>query len=260
MLDRPLVLDDPLAVRIVGGDWEPRPEEPAAVSLIFRAFMAARSRYSEDELAAAYSRGVRQCVILGAGLDTFAYRNPWPDLRVFEVDHPATQVWKRELLARAGITVPHSMTYVAVDFESENLAHRLSDSGFAHAPAFFSWLGVTPYLTREAFDSTVRFIASLPGGSGMVFDYVMAPDLMSPEQRAGLEALMARVARAGEPFQLFFDPRQLREDLSAAGFADIEDIGAADIDARYFANREDGLGTRRGAGRLLKAVTRNGTG
>src|SRR6202035_6128756 len=155
LLDQPRVLDDPLALRIIGSQAEQElrsnPREHHAFSRAFRAFMAARSRYAEDELARAVAHGVTQYVVLGAGLDTFAYRNPHPGLRVFEVDHPATQAWKREQLQAANIAIPPSLTFVPIDFELQTLADGLSRSGFnANAAAFFSWLGVTPYLTREA--------------------------------------------------------------------------------------------------------------
>jgi methyltransferase (TIGR00027 family) len=110
-----------------------------------RAHLVARSRYAEDALATAVNRGVRQYVLLGAGLDTFAYRNPYPGLRVFEIDHPATQQWKRGLLARNGIPIPPSLTSVPVDFEQQSLERELISAGFDRAaPAFFSWLGVVP--------------------------------------------------------------------------------------------------------------------
>lgn len=253
VLDRPLVFEDPLAVRIVGGEWQEGEQEPPAFAAAFRSFMAARSRYAEENLSAAHAAGARQYVVLGAGLDTFAYRNPWPDLQVFEVDHPATQEWKQELLRHAEIPVPANMTFVPVDFERQDLGERLKDSGLLTAPAFFSWLGVTPYLTREAFDRTIAFIASLPSNTGVVFDYGLDPALMNPVQRAAHDMLSARVARAGEPFRLFFNPRMLARDLQAAGFTRIEDLDARQIDERWFRDRTDGLGTKRGAGHFLSA-------
>ena len=129
-------------------------------SRYMRAFFAVRSRYAEDQLAEALKRGVTQYVVLGAGLDTFAYRNPYAgrDLRVFEVDHPATQAWKRNRLETTGIPVPADLTYVPVDFEKRAVPECLSEAGFQrNAPTFFSWLGVTPYLTPEAFNATVGF-------------------------------------------------------------------------------------------------------
>ncbi len=134
LLDQPKVLDDPLALRIIGTEaaeeLRSNPKEDHAFSRAFRAFMVARSRYAEDELARAVGHGVRQYVVLGAGLDTFAYRNPYPGLRVFEVDHPATQAWKREQLQAAGIAIPPSLTFVPIDFEQQTLADGLGQSGF----------------------------------------------------------------------------------------------------------------------------------
>src|SRR5882762_1319056 len=146
LLDQPRVLDDPLALRIIGSEAEEalrsNPKEDHSFSRAFRAFMAARSRYTEDELANAFAHGVRQYVVLGAGLDTFAYRNPHPGLRVFEVDHPATQAWKREQLQAAAIAIPASLTFVPVDFERQTLADGLAQCGFnPSGAAFFSWLG-----------------------------------------------------------------------------------------------------------------------
>jgi methyltransferase (TIGR00027 family) len=252
-LDDPRVFEDPLAMRIVGGDWAQPSREPDVVAKALRAFMAVRNRYAEDELAAAVDRGVAQYAILGAGLDTFAYRNVHPDLRVFEIDHPATQQWKRELLSAAEIPIPPSVTFVPVDFETESLAERLDACGFRPAPAFFSWLGVTPYLSRAAFDETIRFIAAVPCASGVVFDYAIPPAQMNLAQRFIYGVMAQRVAKAGEPFQLWFDPPQLAAELRAAGFTRIEDLDARAIDARYFAGRRDGLRVGGGAGHLLSA-------
>ena len=258
LLDQPRVLDDPLALRIIGSEaaeeLRSNPKEHHAFSRAFRAFMAARSRYAEDELARAVAHGVRQYVVLGAGLDTFAYRNPHPGLRVFEVDHPATQAWKREQLQAAGIAIPAALTFVPVDFERETLAEGLGQSGFdLSAAAFFSWLGVTPYLTREACMSTLSFVAKMPAGSGVVFDFAVDPALLNAGQREALDALSKRVAGYGEPFQLFFDPRQLQGELRGVGFHRTEFLQGKELNARYFKDRDDGLLVRGGLGHLMGA-------
>src|SRR5208282_1335932 len=258
LLDEPRVLDDPLALLIIGAETaqelRSNPKEHHAFSRAFRAFMAARSRYAEDELARAVAHGVTQYVILGAGLDTFAYRNPHPGLRVFEVDHPATQAWKREQLQSAGIAVPPSLTFVPIDFEQQTLADGLAQSGFnAGAAAFFSWLGVTPYLTREACMTTLNFIAKLRATSGVVFDFAVDPALLNPGQRQALDALSRRVARYGEPFQLFFDPVKLRDELKGMGFRSTEFLQGKELNARYFKDRKDGLLVRGGLGHLMGA-------
>jgi methyltransferase (TIGR00027 family) len=258
LLDQPRVLDDPLALRIIGSDAEEElrsnPKEHHAFSRAFRAFMAARSRYAEDELARAVAQGVAQYVVLGAGLDTFAYRNPHTDLRVFEVDHPATQVWKREQLHAASIAIPPSLTFVPIDFELQTLGDGLAHSGFnASAAAFFSWLGVTPYLTREACMTTLSFISRLPASSGVVFDFAIDPALLNAGQRQALDALAQRVARYGEPFQLFFDPAKLQDELKSMGFHRIEFLQGKELNARYFKGRDDGLLVRGSIGHLMAA-------
>ena len=208
----------------------------------FRAFMAARSRYAEDRLAEAVGNGVGQCVILGAGLDTFAYRNPFPELRVFEVDFPATQEWKRDLLKTAGITVPPNLIFVPLDLEHKSLGEGLAEAGLDFSrPAFFSWLGVVPYLTLEAFRATVSVVTRLPGGTTVCFDYAFSPESLSPARRAVFKALSERVAAAGEPFRLFFTREQLERELRDAGFQGIEQVDSDDLNALYFADRKDGL-------------------
>jgi methyltransferase (TIGR00027 family) len=243
ILDRPCVLDDPIAVPLLGSGFaidEIREAHPVARA--FRSFMAARSRYSEDCLAAAVADGVEQYVVLGAGLDTFAYRNPFARLRVFEVDFPATQEWKRVLLAESAITVPENLTFVPLDFEHRTLAESLADAGFkANAPALFSWLGVVPYLTRDAFRATLRTIAQLPPGTGICFDYALSPEILSDERRRALEALAARVATAGEPFLQFFTPEELAGELFDAGFRRVEQCDSAQLNELYFRDRTDGL-------------------
>jgi methyltransferase (TIGR00027 family) len=243
LLDRPPVLNDPVAVPILGPSFEidhERQNHPAARA--FRAFMAARSRYVEDNLATAVASGVGQYVVLGAGLDTFAYRNPFAQLRVFEVDFPATQEWKRGLLHAAGIPEPANLTYVPLDFEHRTLNEGLAEAGFnTQRPAFFGWLGVVPYLTLPAFRSTIDLVAAMPAGSGIGFDYALAAEDLSPARQKQREALAARVAAVGEPFKLFFRSEQLENELRSAGFQRIEQLDTQDVNERYFANRTDGL-------------------
>jgi methyltransferase (TIGR00027 family) len=243
LMERPRVLDDPIAVRLIGSGYARDLERAShTVARDFRAFMAVRSRSVEDRLAEAVALGVRQYVILGAGLDTFAYRNPFPLLRIFEVDLPATQQWKREMLDAAGIAVPAEVTFVPLDFEHKALAEGLAEAGFdASAPAFFGWLGVVPYLTLEAFRATLCTIAGLPAGSAVSFDYALAPETLSPAGRTAFAALAKRVADAGEPFQLFFTPETMEAELRQAGFKCIEQLDSDHLNELYFKNRADGL-------------------
>jgi methyltransferase (TIGR00027 family) len=241
--DPPSVLDDPIAMRLIGPGHENDIERAMhPVGRDFRAFMAARSRYAEDHLAQAVAAGVCQYVVLGAGLDTFAYRNPFPHLRVFEVDFPATQEWKRSLLADAAIQLPPNLTFVPLDFEHKALADGLRESGVdLAAPAFFSWLGVVPYLTLDAFRSTVATVARLPGGSAVSFDYAFPRESLSSARREIFDRLAERVALAGEPFRLFFMPDQLGSELRQAGFQRIEQADHDALNALYFQDRADGL-------------------
>ncbi len=250
LLDEPKVFNDPVALRIIGRESasilqaDPRQFESTPLAPYLRAFVAARSRYAEDELSLGVRRGVDQYVILGAGLDTFAFRNPYPEsvLRVFEVDHPTTQAWKRARLEEVGIAPMDDLTFAPVDFETQTLKEGLRNAGYDPDKAtFFSWLGVTEYLAAEVVMATLRFIASAPAGSGVVFDYMISPSLLSPSQRSRLDALSRRVAFAGEPWQAFFDPEVLAKDLRAIGFSYVEDKGPEEINAMYFKNRKDGL-------------------
>jgi methyltransferase (TIGR00027 family) len=243
LMDQPPVLDDPIALQLIGSAY-PRHMERAShrVARDFRAFMAVRSRYVEDKLAEAVQQGVRQYVILGAGLDTFAYRNRFPSLRVFEVDFPATQEWKKQMLAGALIAVPAGLTFVPLDFEHHTLIEGLRDAGFnTHEPAFFGWLGVIPYLTQQAFRATLGAIGQLPAGSGVGFDYAVAPERLSLKGRVAFAALAARVAAAGEPFRLFFTPEEMDSELRCAGFRRTEQLDSDQLNEAYFKDRQDGL-------------------
>jgi methyltransferase (TIGR00027 family) len=256
LLDRPLVLNDPLAVRIIGERAAANlPEQPRNfVAARFRAFMAARSRFAEDELADAFARGTRQYVVLGAGLDTFAYRNPYADLRVFEVDHPATQAWKKKRLAQTGIDIPASMTFAPVDFDRETFDEGLRAAGFDEtAPAFFSWLGVTMYLEPPIVLATLRAIIELNRANGVAFDYAMPRESLGLVGKLALDRLSRRVERSGEPFRGFFEPEALVKSMREMGYAHVVDLGADEINARYFAGRNDGLRVSGRVGRMLSA-------
>jgi methyltransferase (TIGR00027 family) len=260
---RPLVFDDPLAVRILGPEFaEEIRRTPSAekrpFSAALRAFMVCRARYAEDALAAGVQdSGVRQYVVLGAGLDTFAYRNKFADVRVFEVDHPATQAWKRELLKASEIAAPNTMHFVAVDFETMSLCQELLRAGFDFTvPTVVAWLGVVPYLTPEAFAATMRVLERLAPGSSLVFDYSQPREVLPAVEQQMLDSISARVALAGEPFQLFFTPAQLAEEMQRYGWRVVEDLDGKGLNARYLADRCDGLQLRGSAGRLCHA--RNG--
>jgi methyltransferase (TIGR00027 family) len=235
------IFADPLALRILGDEGEAAVREAEAdpSKRRMRLFIAVRTRFAEDALAAAVERGVRQLVVLGAGLDTFAYRNPFGDsLRVFEVDHPATQAWKHERLIAAAIPLPASLTFAPVNFEHETLAEGLAAAGFdREQPTFFTWLGVVPYLTEEAVWSTLTYIASLPHGAHVVFDYSDPPATFAPELRLEHDRRAAHVAALGEPWINYFEAATLRTKLLQFGFTDIEDLGPPQISARYFPGR-----------------------
>jgi len=257
---RPLVFDDPLAVKILGPEFaEEIKRTPAAekrpFSAALRAFMVCRARFAEDVLAEGVrTDGARQYVVLGAGLDTFAYRNKFAGVRVFEVDHPATQAWKRERLHAAKIAVPESMQLVAVDFETMSLRQELLRAGFDfNVPAVVAWLGVVPYLTAEGFAATMRVLERMAPGSSVVFDYSQPREVLPAVEQLMLDSISARVAQAGEPFQLFFTPEQLAEELRHYGWRVMEDLDGKGLNARYLAERNDGLALRGSAGRLCHA-------
>jgi methyltransferase (TIGR00027 family) len=229
----PRVLDDPIAVPLLRKVYGERLEEAAGTfnersSLAMRAWMVTRSRYAEDKLAEGVGRGVRQYVLLGAGLDTFAHRNPHDGLRVFEVDHPATQAWKRWLVQESGLPACDGVQYIPVDFERQSLADELAAAGLdAIQPTMFAWLGVVLYLTPAAFRGTLEWIAGFPERSGVVMDYALPRNALPEEEVEGRDLLAAKVKSIGEPFQLFFTPEEMAKELRA--FRAIEDIGTTEI-------------------------------
>lgn len=257
----PLVFPDPFALRILDPDTAAEiARTPAAerrpYSVAMRAWVAIRARFAEDVLAESVrAHGVTQYLVLGAGLDTFALRNPYPELRVFEVDHPSTQAWKRERLATAGLVLPPSATLVPVDFERQSLAEQLQHAGFDPTqPTVTAWLGVVPYLTAAAFAATAGLLGRLPSGSAAVFDYSQPREVLPPLEQLMHDSLAARVAQAGEPFQLFFTPETLRVALAKNSLHAVEDLGARELNARFLLGRKDHLELRGSGGRLCHAV------
>jgi methyltransferase (TIGR00027 family) len=229
-LDGGRVFQDDFALPIIGAEARARLEEWAEKhGPGMRFFIAARSRFADEKLALAVAAGTRQVVIVGAGLDTTALRNADKDLKLFEVDHPATQAWKREQLRKAELVVPANLTFAPVDFERETLGQGLARSGFdASQPAFFIWLGVVPYLTQAAIFATLGFIASVPRAE-VVFDYANPPQKLEGEMRAWYEKRAANAAAIGEPWISFFDTEALDRQLKDMGAVLIEDLDAAAI-------------------------------
>jgi methyltransferase (TIGR00027 family) len=244
-LDGGVIFSDPFAARILDDETRARLDETAADPALrpWRLFIAARSRFSEDTLAASVARGVRQVVVLGAGLDTFSLRNPHAGqgVRVFEVDYPATQGWKRERLKQAGLAVPASLTFAPIDFERQSLADGLKAAGFqADSPAFFQWLGVVPYLTREAVSLTLDFIAGVPG-SEVVFDYAEPFENYPADRQGHVMEVAAQAAARGEPWLSLFDPAELSKMLRDKGFGIVEDLGMAEIADRFYGALKRGI-------------------
>ena len=252
------IFPDPLAIPITGANPEnlARRAEQFPHLAVFRNYIATRSRFAEDCLAKAVDRGVRQIVSLGAGLDTFGLRNPYAErgVRVFEVDRPATQMWKRRCLTKANLPIPPSLTFVAVDFENGSFLKPLASSGFKmREPAFFIWLGVVSYLSRKAIAATLTTIATVPDAE-IVFDYGEPLASIPPQGRAGYKSVIARMSAAGEPWVSFFTPAEIASGLPKLGFSDIEDLGSGELDARY-----PGVGSPTGA-HLVRACVKPGRG
>jgi methyltransferase (TIGR00027 family) len=258
-LERGSIFADPLAVRILGVEGEEfitrASADPSSSKL--RLFIAVRTRFAEDALAAALSRGVGQIVVLGAGLDTFAYRGTVQEhVRIFEVDHPATQKWKRKRLAEVAIPAPPALTFAPVDFEREALGSGLERAGFDPGQCtFFSWLGVVPYLTKPAVLATLRYIANLSAGGEVAFDYAN-PRSESAQASPDVDhdALAERVASVGEPFKSYFETEALLATLRGLGMSNIEDLGPAQIRARFFPNYRGKPGNNIG-GHIVRAAS-----
>ena len=259
----PKILDDPISPLLIDPASEiykaltPHLESASrAVKSPFRAVFIMRSRYTEDCLAASLVRGVRQYVILGAGLDTFAYRQPaWASaLRIFEVDHPASQEWKRERLEAAKVSVPGNLVFAPIDFERTSLYQGLSAAGFDfRSSAFFSLLGVTQYLAAEAIDLIFRFVRSLPQGSEIVFELIVPDDLMPADEAGVFAAAASMAAERGEPWLTRLRPAELQSRLTALGFSQVTHLPPDAANERYFRERHDDLAAW-SAAQMMRAI------
>ncbi|MGO9181056.1 MAG: class I SAM-dependent methyltransferase [Candidatus Limnocylindrales bacterium] len=245
--DPPPIFNDPLAVRLLGpeaaraiGERPDRLRTPAARAL--RTEVVVRSRYAEDRLEEAVRRGVRQYVILGAGLDTFAYRQPaWAaDLRIIEVDHAASQLDKQARLRGTGIAAPPNLRYAAADLEADALSPRLASAGLNPLQStFVACLGVLIYLREGTLDAIVAMVTKLPAGSQFVFTFSRSYVATAGSPAPGSPA--ARVAAAGEPWRTRIEPEAVEAMLRAAGFRSLSFLDAEDVDRRYLSERSDGL-------------------
>jgi methyltransferase (TIGR00027 family) len=255
------VLEDEIGLKLAGPDedWRHRPDMDAHATRFFRASIVARARFIEDLVVEQASRGVGQYVILGAGLDSFPQRRPEiaSRLKVFEVDQPGPQAWKRQRLIELGYGVPEWLRLVPVDFEAggswwEQLAEAAFD---ARRPAVITSTGVSMYLTKDAIAATLRQIAVLASGSTLVMSFLLPLELADPEVRPGLQRAEQGARASGTPFISFFTPAEMFTLAREAGFRKVEHVSAANLGERYFARRTDGLRPPNNTEELLVATT-----
>src|SRR5215469_3828101 len=242
----PWVLDDAFALVLVGPVWQELRERlasllPGQVRREASAAVCTRSRYAEDQLAAGT---FAQYVILGAGLDSFAWRRPdlLRCLRVFEVDHPASQAWKLERARDLALPLSDAQVFVPVDFEVESVQAALRTAGFDWGqPALFSWTGVAPYLTAQAIESTLRTIAGAAAGSEVVLSYLAEEPILDDVGREFIRIYTPLAASIGEPLQPGWPAIEIERLISRCGLKVIDHPARADLEHRYFAHRVDGL-------------------
>jgi methyltransferase (TIGR00027 family) len=256
----PHVFEDEVGMKLAAPDdgWQTRPDM-SAFTRPFRASIVARARFIEDLVAEQVGRGVGQYVILGAGLDTFAQRRPElaSRMRVFEIDRPGPQAWKRRRLVDLGYGIPSYLRLVPVDFEAgDPWWERLTSSGFdPREPAVVASSGVSMYLTRDANKATLRQIASLAPGSTLAMSFLLPIEMTDPEVRPGMERAVAGSQASGTPFISFFTPADMLAMARDAGFKEVQHVSAATLAQRYFAGRTDGLRPPTNAEELLVATT-----
>jgi len=243
----PHVLEDEIGLKLAAPDegWRRRPDMDQQATSRARASVVARARFVEDLVVEQAGRGVGQYVILGAGLDTFAQRRQemGSSLRVFEVDQPGTQAWKRQRLFELGFGIPEWLRFVPVDFEvGWSWREQLETAGFdAGQPAVVASTGVTMYLTRDANAATLRQIAALAPGSTLATTFAPPPELVEAEERSLRQATERGARAAGTPWISFFSPEEILALAREAGFRKSRHVSAPDLTQRYFAGRTDGL-------------------
>ena len=256
----PPVFDDALGLRLAApkDGWRDRPDMHPEGTRIFRASIVARARFIDDLVAEQAAGGVGQYVILGAGLDSFAQRRPEiaSRLTVFEVDRPGPQAWKRQRLTDLGFGVPDWLRLVPVDFEAGgSWLDQLTAAGFDRdRPAVVASTGVSMYLTKEAVAATLRQVAALAPGSTLAMTFLVPLEMAGPEVRPGLEMATKAARASGTPFLSFFTPAEMLALAREAGFADARHVAAANLAARYFADRTDGLRPPENSEELLVAT------
>ena len=252
--------EDEVGLRLVAPDegWRRRPDMDSDFTKPFRASIVARARFIEDLVFEQVERGVGQYVILGAGLDTFAQRRPemGSRLKVFEIDRPGPQAWKRERLVELGLGVPDWLRLVPVDFEAGAWWKQLTAAGFdTGRPAVVASTGVSMYLSKDAVASTLRQVAALAPGSTLAMTFLLPIELADPVVRPGLDRAEKGAQASGTPFISFFTPAQMLALAREAGFSEVRHVSAAALTDLYFAGRTDGLCPPKGAEELLVAVT-----
>jgi len=252
----PHVVEDDLALALAAPPegWRTRGDMDPDGTRGFRASIVGRARFIEDLVRERARDGVEQYVLLGAGLDTFAQRATLPGLRVFEIDRPEPQAWKRERLAALGLAMP---VLVPVDFEAgASWPAQLAAAGFAAAkPAVVASAGVSMYLTAEANFATLRDVARFAPGSTFVMTFLLPAELNEAAARSGVEQARQGARASGTPFISFYAPAQIVDLAREAGFRTAQHVSAAEITARYFAGRADGLRPPFGAEEFLVATT-----
>ncbi len=257
----PHVLEDQIGLQLLAPDkdWRQRGDMDPEFTAPFRASIVARARFIEDLVVGEASRGLSQYVILGAGLDSFAQRRPEiaSHLKVFEVDQPGPQAWKRQRLIELGFGIPDWLHFVPVDFEAgKSWREELVTAGFDDSkPAIVVSTGVSMYLTREANQITLSQVAALAAGSTLAMTFLLPLELADPDVRPGLEMAAKGAKASGTPFISFFTPEEIQALALEAGFRDARHISAVDLTQRYFMDRTDGLRPPKNAEELLVATT-----
>jgi methyltransferase (TIGR00027 family) len=249
LLDTPRIFDDPIAVGLV-----PETSEHSLLATLddhrrleptlLRSWFVLRSRFSEDRLAEAAARGVRQYVNVGSGLDTFPWRQPdfARGMEIFAADHVTTLAWTQVRFWQRGLPMPANLVFVPVDLEEHQLGERLIEHGFEpERPSFCSVLGVTQYLSRDSVEALLSFASTLKKGSEIVFSFVLPDDELSGDDLDLLVGCLARSEAMGEPWKTRLGPRELAEQLARLGFSEVFHLTPEFAQQRYFVGRKDGL-------------------